>query len=63
MSADWSCVPAPCSFWRMVSAELLLLMLSLAMRKSSGVQLFSILDSASVTSSLLPPAHAHASWH
>ena len=48
--------------WRIVSAELLLLMLSLVMRKSSGLQLFSILDSASVTSSLLPPAHAHASW-
>ena len=48
--------------WRIVSAELLLLMLSLAMRMSRGVQLFSILDSASVTSSLLPPARAHASW-
>lgn len=44
--------------WRMVSAELLLLMLSLAMRMSSGAQLVSILDSASVTSSVFPPASA-----
>lgn len=46
--------------WRMVSAEALLLMLSLCMRMSSGLQLVSILDSASVTSSLLPPAQRPA---
>ena len=44
--------------WRIVSAEAVLLMLSLAMCMSRGAQLVSILDSASVTSSELPPVQA-----